>query len=181
MEWRSAHIKAIDATSTGLSDISRAGHMALQHPHLPCYLPFMAIRIAAVLMASLAIASLSGVGPAMAAPAITVSPDSGPQGAPFTITGRDFQPDDKIYISIDTPQGVEGYPVAVVTTDANGEFVAHTFVGNVYPGPEFPDTAPPGGGQDVTLVPMEWVILAYPESFGGRTFETLAAAPRARF
>ena len=54
-------------------------------------------------------------------------------------------------------------------------------LGIVYSGPDVLDPAPPGGGQQVNLAPGDYQILAYPESLGGRTPETIAKAPKTSF
>jgi hypothetical protein len=141
----------------------------------------MGIRLAATVIASLLIASLIGVGSAMAEPTITVSPNSGSQGVPFTVTGQGFQPGDKIYISIGPREAPSGYGIGVVFADSQGSFAASTKVGNVHDSEPFPQSAPPGEGYTVQLAPGDYEILAYPESFGGRTGETITASPKVRF
>jgi hypothetical protein len=118
---------------------------------------------------------------AMAAPSISVTPNEGPAGTRLTISGQGFQPDETIYLGI-APLGALGeYGIGTISADAAGGFVVSAEVGIVYTGPNLPDPAPPGQGERVNLAPGDYQILAYPGSFGGRTPETIAKAPKASF
>jgi hypothetical protein len=133
---------------------------------------------AAVLFGSLVLA-LSAVSTSGAEPRISVSPREGSTGDEMTVYGDGFEPNDTIYISIHPPLG--GYGIGVVSADLEGKFTATTRVGNVYDTEPFPEQAPPGEGYEVQLSPGDYEILAYPASFGGRTAETIAQAPKVSF
>jgi hypothetical protein len=99
-------------------------------------------------------------------------------GDQLTISGQGFQPEEKIFLEI-SPVGAPGaYRIGNISADSVGGFTVRAELGVVYPGPDVPDPAPPGQGQRVNLAPGAYQILAYPESLGERTLETIAQAPK---
>jgi hypothetical protein len=103
-------------------------------------------------------------------PSISLSPQEGSAGTVVTISGEGFTPGDTVYL--------EGFPgigsnhgtirLATVTVDVDGQFR----IGAVMP---------PEGSENWGQVGGEYTVMAYPHSFGARTTETIAAAPKAVF
>lgn len=118
---------------------------------------------------------------AMAAATISVSPSEGPMGTLLTLSGEGFEPGETIFLEISPVGAPSAFGIGNVTAQSNGEFSVSAELGIVYPGPDVPEPAPPGGGQKVNLAPGDYQIMAYPESLGGRTPDTIAQAPKVPF
>ena len=130
----------------------------------------------AVVACFLLVGALATVGSvaarAQGQPSISVSPQEGPPGTVLTITGEGFTPADTVYIEVFPVTGAVGghgtVPVATVTADGEGEFDVAVVI-------------PPEGFENWGRVYREYEVMAYAESFGNRTSETVEAAPKAIF
>jgi hypothetical protein len=118
---------------------------------------------------------------AIAQPEITVSPNQGSVGNQVSIKGEGFEPGETIYLEIFPLGGSSPYRIGNVVADSFGRFSASGPLGNVYPGLNVPEPAPPGEGQQVNLAPGQYQIMAYPASFGTRTPGTIEQAPKVGF
>ena len=125
--------------------------------------------------------ALAGSGKATAEPRISVTPGEGPMGTQLTISGQGFQPGEGIFLEILPVGAPHPYRIGNISAESTGEFVVNAELGIVYPGPDVPDPAPPGQGQRVNHAPGDHQIMAYPESLGGRTLDTIAQAPKVSF
>jgi hypothetical protein len=125
--------------------------------------------------------AFAGPGAAMATPAITVSPGEGPMGTQFTVSGQGFVPNDTIFLEIFPVGAPETRRIGNISASATGTFSVNAELGIVYSGPDAPENAPVGGGQKVNHPPGDYTIMAYPKSFGSRTAETIAQAPKVSF
>jgi hypothetical protein len=99
-------------------------------------------------------------------PSISVSPQEGPPGTVVTVSGEGFIPGDTVYIDVTAVLSRGGGTVrlATVTVDAEGGFRI---------------TAEMRAAG--TSVYREFNVMAYAHSFGNRSVETIAAAPKAVF
>jgi len=99
-------------------------------------------------------------------PSISVSPQEGPPGTVVTVSGEGFIPGDTVYIDVTAVLSRGGGTVrlATVTVDAEGGFRI---------------TAEMRAAG--TSVYREFNVMAYAHSFGNRSVETIAAAPKAIF
>jgi hypothetical protein len=125
--------------------------------------------LAVAIGSALCLFALGGSGAATGAPRMSVSPAEGPLGTQLTISGQGFQPSEAIFLDIYPVGAPHGLWIGRVSADSTGQFVVNTDLGIVYPGPELPDPAPPGGGQRVNHAPGDYEVRAYPESLGHLT------------
>lgn len=91
---------------------------------------------------------------------ITLTPDCGVGGTRVVVRGEGFIPGDVVYIDLMGP--LEGSRLATATPGPDGRFAVSIVI-------------------PVGVFPEPQRIIAYPESFGGRSEETVARAPRAFF
>jgi hypothetical protein len=117
----------------------------------------------------------------MAAPVIAVNPSEGPMGAKFTVSGQGFEPNEVIFLEIFPVGAPESRGIGNISASGAGTFSVVAEVGIAYAGPDVPEVAPVGGGQKINHPPGDYYIMAYPQAFGPRTAETLAATPRVLF
>jgi hypothetical protein len=135
----------------------------------------------AILVAVVTWIAFARPGAAMATPAIAVSPNEGTMGTQFTVFGQGFEPNDIIHLEIFPVGAPESRGIGNISASATGTFSVVAEVGIAYAGPDVPEVAPVGGGQKINHPPGDYYIMAYPQAFGSRTAETLAAAPRVLF
>ena len=118
-----------------------------------------------------ALAALGAV-PAQAQerPSISVSPQEGPPGTPITVIGKGFAAGDTVYVEVFPGTGPDHgtIPLETIAADAGGSFNARVVM-------------PPEGFENWGRTGGEYTVLAYPSSFGGRTAETVEAAPKVVF
>ncbi len=105
-------------------------------------------------------------------PSISVSPEEGLAGTAITVSGLGFAPGDTVYIGVFPVTGIPGghgtAPLATATVDAEGEFHVAAVI-------------PPAGFENWAQIYREYEVMAYAQSFGSRTSETVEAAPKAIF
>ena len=147
--------------------------------------PTKGMRVKVSLLVVL-IACLAAVAGAQASsPTLTITPTSGPQGTTVTIGGAGFEPGDTVSVELvpGTRFGNGGphYRIAEVAAAPDGTFEFQLDVWNIYSALTN-EPAIPGGGLQVEHVQTgPWMVFAYPHSFGDRTQDALARAPRAVF
>lgn len=137
--------------------------------------------IPTVALAAMACAWAVTLANANALGTISVTPSQGSIGTELTIVGESFEPGETIYLEIYPVGASSPYRIGNVMTDSAGGFLASAPLGNVYPGLDVPEPAPPGEGQQVNLAPGDYLIMAYPASYGTRTPETIQQAPKVSF
>jgi len=103
-------------------------------------------------------------------PRISISSEEGPPRTVLTISGEGFPPGDRVYLEVFPGIGPNHGTIrlAMVTVDADGEFR----IGVV---------TPPEGFENWGQVGGEYTVMAYPQSFGARTAETIEGAPNVVF
>ena len=103
-------------------------------------------------------------------PRLSISPEQGPAGTVVTIVGDGFVPGDTVYLEVFPGTGSDHGTIslATMTVDESGRF-------------SFALSVPPAGLENLARLGGPFTILAYPSSFGNRTTETVAAAPKAVF
>lgn len=102
-------------------------------------------------------------------------------GTQFTVSGQGFEPNDIIYWEIFPVGAPETRRIGNISASATGTFSVNAELGIVYSGPDAPENAPVGGGLKINHPPGDYQIMAYPKSFGSRTAETIAQAPKVSF
>ena len=102
-------------------------------------------------------------------------------GAQITVSGQGFVPNEAIFLEIFPVGAPETRRIGNISASATGTFSVVAEVGIAYAGPDVPTVAPVGGGQKINHPPGDYQIMAYPVSFGGRTADTIARAPKVPF